>query len=344
MRSFPSWLSSGSRIAVPLAALASLFIAVAAHAKEPRVIVGQGSHTYEWAGNWPRFPVPGMYVGSTHGDVVVDSQDRVYFSTDTSNTIYTVKPDGRVLRIWGTPFAAGAHGLRLAKDGGREVIWLTHLKRHEVVKLSLDGEVLMTLTYPRKLPVYKEAKEFTPTAVDVNANGDVYVADGYGKGWVHQWNANGEHIRSWDGSEGGAGKFNQPHGIGIDARGAEPLVVVADRQNHRLQLFTLDGKFVKEVKEDLRRPSKVVTKGADLMIVDLEGRVTIFDKDYKVVAQLGDNSVPELRGTFEVPPERWKAGEFISPHGAAWDSKGNLYVQDWNAYGRVTKLRRIKAK
>lgn len=150
-------------------------------------------------------------------------------------------------------------------------------------------------------------------------------------------------MQSWNGREGAAGAFIEPHGVGIDARGAEPRVVVADRGNHRLQLFTLDGKYVDVVTEDLRRPSKVVTNGKDLMIVDLQGRVTIFDVAYKVVAQLGDNSVPELRGTFPVPPAKWKAGEFISPHGAAWDSHGNLYVEDWNQWGRVTKLRRVQS-
>jgi hypothetical protein len=329
---------------VAFAVWGMLLLTRPASAKEAPVIVGQGIHTYEWVPGWLKLPMAGMFIGPTHGDVVIDSKDRIHFSTDAANTIYTVNTDGKILRIWGSRFSGGAHGLRLVKDGDREVIWLTHIKKGEVFKVSLEGDVLMTLPYPQKPEIYKDATEYKPTAVDVAPNGDVYVVDGYGKGWLHQWNAKGEYIRSWDGSKGKAGPFAQPHGVGIDPRGAEPRVVVADRKNHRLQLFTLEGEFVDEVKEDLRLPSKVVARGDDLLIVDLQGRVTIFDKAYKVVAQLGDNSDPSLRGKFDVPPDKWKAGEFTSPHGAAWDSKGNLYVEDWNTYGRINKLKRVTKK
>ncbi len=315
-----------------------------AYAKDPPVMVGQGAHTYEWVKNWLKVPLPGMFIGPTHGDVVIDSKDHIYFSTETANSLYTVQTDGRILHVGGWPFSAGAHGLRLVKDGAREVIWMTHTGRHEVLKLSLEGELLMTLKYPDKVSAYKEAKEYLPTAVDVGPNGDVYVVDGYGKGWAHQWNAKGEYVRSWDGSDGKAGKFHQPHGIGVDLRGAEPRLVIADRLNHRLQLFTLEGRYIDEVHEDLRKPSKIVTRGDDLLIVDLEGRITIFDKAYKVVAQLGDNSNPDFRGKFDVGPESWKDGEFIAPHGAAWDSKGNLYVTEYNKAGRINKLLRAKTK
>ena len=55
------------------------------------------------------------------------------------------------------------------------------------------------------------------------------------------------------------------------------------------------------------------------------------------------HSDASLRGKNPVPPEKWKDGEFTAPHGACWDSKGDLYVEDWNATGRINKLKRIKA-
>lgn len=321
-------------------------------------VLGVGAHTYRWVPDWLKLP-PGALLGPTHGDVVVDSRDRIFFTTDTVNALYTVDTNGRVLRVAGWRWGAGGHGLRLVQEpepgragkGGRpatrEVLWLAHLRRHEVLKLSLDGEILMTLPYPQAGGIYAEAKEYVPTAVDVAPTGDIYVVDGYGKGWLHQYAPDGALIRSWNGAGGPlgeAGTFKQPHGVGIDTRGPEPRVVVADRQNHRLQLFTLDGRFVREVHEELRLPSKVVCRGDDLLVVDLQGRVTLFDRDYRVLAQLGDNRDPELRGKFDINPEAWRAGEFISPHGAAWDSRGNLYVQDWNAFGRVSKLQRVRGK
>jgi hypothetical protein len=314
-----------------------------ARAADPSPRLGAGAHTYEWVTNWLKLPA-GMTIGSTHGDVVIDSRDRIYFSTDTGNGIVVTDTEGRIQRVFGQELGGGGHGLRLVREGASEVIWIAHPARHEAFKIALDGRVLQTLPAPDLPGIYKDVAEFKPTAVDVAPNGDVYVVDGYGRYWLHRYDAQGKLLQSWNGREGGAGAFVEPHGVGIDARGSEPRVVVADRRNHRLQIFTLDGKYVGVVTADLRLPSKVVTKGKDMVVVDLQGRVTIFDTEYKAIAQLGDNSVPELRGTFPVPPSKWKVGEFISPHGAAWDSKGNLYVQDWNQWGRVTKLRRVNAK
>jgi hypothetical protein len=304
------------------------------------VRMGQGGHTYEWVSGWLKLP-PGMNVGQTHGDVVVDAQDRIYFSVDTGNALFQTDAEGHIARVFGQALGGGVHGMRLVKEAsGREVIWLAHLNRHEVMKISLEGEILLTIPFPDKNGMYKEAKEYVPTALDVAPNGDVYVVDGYGRNWLHRFNAKGEYLQSWNGTEG-AGPFREPHGVGIDLRGPEPRVVVADRRNHRLQRFTLDGKYVDKVEKDLRLPSKVVTRGQDLLVVDLDGRITVFDEAYEVVAQLGDNPNLELRGKYPVPPSDWKDGEFIAPHGAAWDSKGNLYVADWNAFGRINKLARV---
>ena len=59
------------------AAILSVLVATHAHAKG--VAVGEGAHSYEWVSDWLKLP-PGMTVGSTHGDVVVDAQDRIYLS------------------------------------------------------------------------------------------------------------------------------------------------------------------------------------------------------------------------------------------------------------------------
>lgn len=314
-----------------------------AFAKEAPVLVGQGAHTYRWQKNWLQLP-PGMTVGQTHGDVVVDAQGRIIFSTDTNNAIVVADARGRVLKVWGHNLGGGSHGLRLAKEGKTEVLWIASLKRHAAIKFSLEGQELLSIPFPSANGMYQKEDDYKPTALDVAPNGDIYVVDGYGKGWLHRFSADGKWVSSWNGSEGAAGAFKEPHGVGLDLRGPEPRVVVADRRNHRLQLFTLEGKFVSAVTEDLRLPSKVVTQGDSLLVVDLQGRVTIFDKNYKVIAQLGDNENPDLRGKYDVAPDLWKDGQFTSPHGAAWDKQGNLYVQDWNAHGRMSKLVRVRAR
>ena len=309
---------------------------------QDKIILGDGAHKYEWIKGWAKLPEGMKYVGSTHGNVGVDAKDRVYFNTDSDNAVIIFEPDGTFVKGWGKEFR-GAHGMKIAKEGDKEVLWLCSLGRSEVIKLTLDGEVLMTIPFPEKSGVYKAKGEYKPTGVAIAPNGDIYVGDGYGKSWVHQWNAKGEYIRSWDGSEREGGRFQTPHGVCLDLRASTPYLIVADRGRSRLQTFTLDGKFVSEAKEGLRSPCTLNILGDDIIVPDLQGRITILGKDNKLIAHLGENEDPKKRGNFGVAPEDWKDGQFTAPHGATWDSKGDLYVEDWNKSGRINKMKRIKA-
>jgi len=303
-------------------------------------VIGEGAHRYAWVHDWIKLP-PGVTLASTHGCVAVDSQDRIYVNTDNEHAVIVLKTDGTFISSWGKEFAKGAHGMCIVKDGDQEVLWLTHLGRAEVVKCTLAGAVLQTIPWPEKSGIYKAAKEYKPTAVAIAANGDVYVADGYGKGYLHRFTAKGDYVQSWNGSDRQGGTFKTPHGVAIDTRASGPRVIVADRANGRLQFFSLDGKYLAET-TGMRNPCKVVIRGDDLVIPDLQGRVTIVGKDDQIICHLGDNPDAKKRGNFGLPPAQWKDGEFSAPHGAAWDSQGNLYVEDWNSTGRVSKLARLK--
>ena len=91
----------------------------------------------------------------------------------------------------------------------------------------------------------------------------------------------------------------------------------------------------------LRRPCKIQQRDEYLVIPDLAGRVTILDGSNELVTHLGDNPDESLRAVNGVPREQWVDGLFLAPHSAVWDEQGNLYVMDWNAVGRVNKLRRL---
>lgn len=304
--------------------------------RQDKIVLEAGPNKYEWVSGWLKLP-SNVSLSSTHGCVAVDSQDRIFFNTENENAVIIVDNDGNYVKSFGKDFKGGAHGMTIVKEGDKEVLWLSSLSRSEILKCSLDGEVLLAIPYPEKSGVYSKKQEYKPTSVAVAPNGDVYVGDGYGKSWCHRFNAKGEYVQSWN--EGKGGKLNQPHGIQIDTRGAEPIVAVADRGNSQIQTFTLDGKPIAAHKEGLRRPCKVYVRGELTLIPDLQGRITLLDKDYKLIAHLGENEDPKKQGNFGV--KEFKDGQFTAPHGAAIDSKGNLYVEDWNTLGRVNKLRKV---
>jgi hypothetical protein len=214
----------------------------------------------------------------------------------------------------------------------------------------LKGEKVLEIGYPKDAKnskgelCYPDEKKYVPTfiAFAPGENADFYVTDGYGSHYVHRYNFKGEYISTFGGHGSGEGQLNCPHGIWCDTRDpSNPTIVVADRANVRLQWFTLDGKYIKMVTQELRHPCHFDQQGTDLLIPDLKGRVTIFDKENKLITHLGDNPDKSQWANHGVKREQLKPGDFCTPHGAIWDRAGNIFVTEWLPYGRVTKLRKV---
>ncbi|MEP7270052.1 MAG: hypothetical protein ABI882_01030 [Acidobacteriota bacterium] len=333
-----SFLSRSAGMLV--SAVAAPLVLTSSRTAAASIVLGEGRHRYEWITGWAKLP-DGMAFGNTHGAVVIDRQGRVLMNSDTENAVIIFDPNGKFIKAWGKEWKGGSHGMALHREGRNEFVYLTHHSRHEFAKFTLDGEVVWIKGYPQDSKVYQKADEFRPTGVAVAPNGDFYVTDGYGKSWVHQYNAKGDYVRSWGGLGAEPGKLKQPHGIWIDGREKTPRVLVADRANHRLQWFSLNGEYLSMLDEGLRLPSNFHELGKDIVIADLQGRVTIIDGQNKIVTHLGDNTDPEKRGKNPIPREQWADGQFISPHCPRWDSQGNLYVAEWLSTGRITKLKRL---
>lgn len=304
------------------------------------VVLGKGEHIYEVVEGWGKLPARVKY-GYTHG-VQVDSAERVIIHNQSCDAVIIFDREGRFIKSWGPEFAGGAHGCHLSKEDGAEYLYLSDYVRHIVVKTTLDGEVIWTLGYPKEANIYQSKEEFKPTNVAVAPNGDFYVADGYGLSWIHQYNARAEYIRSWGGKGSAPGQLDCPHGIWVDTRTDTPVVIVADRSNRRLQLFTLDGRHLGFASDGLRLPCHFDQRQDELLVPDLHGVVTILDAENKPVVHLGDNpSVWDVKGWPNLPRKTWQVGKFISPHAACWDASGDIYVVEWTVEGRVTKLRRV---
>jgi hypothetical protein len=312
------------------------------------IIYGRGAHTYEVIDNWAKRPDDKPW-GNTH--MVQELADgRILIHHIGPESVHEYDPDGKFIKAWGGEFQGAAHGMDLRTEGGEEFLYFAASKQHRVVKMSTKGERVFELTYPKDAknaagePCYVDQKKFVPTFTAFAPSGDFYVTDGYGANYVHRYNIKGEYVSTFGGTGHAEGQLACPHGIHCDTRDpANPTILVADRTNHRLQWFTLEGKHIKTVTDELRDPCHFDQQGTDLLIPDLKGRVTIFDKDDKLVVHLGDNPDPSKRRNNGVPKDALTPGDFCTPHGAIWDRAGNIYVTEWLKYGRVTKLRKVSA-
>ncbi|MCW3053855.1 MAG: repeat-containing protein [Chthonomonadales bacterium] len=326
---------------------AGLALAHGAEAEQqtPKIVLGEGDHKYECLHDW-LVPPDNIQWGDTQG-LAQDAKGNLYITHtvnkagESKDAIVVFDKNGKFLTSWGSRFAGGGHGIDIRKEHGKEVIYHCDTAHRQVVKTTLTGDVLWEKGLPTEAGVYKEKNPFVPTNVAFAPNGDFYIADGYGSHWIHQYNLKGEWIRTFGGPGTEPGKFRTPHGICLDTRREEPLLVITDRANSRLQYFTLDGKYVSMVTEGMRKPCYFGIRDDHMIVADLQSTVTLLDKDNKVVVQLGDGAaIPDLRGH---PRSDFIPGKFIHPHAAKYLHNGDILVAEYVPIGRITLLRKMRA-
>ncbi|MGE5682402.1 MAG: hypothetical protein ACM34K_16155 [Bacillota bacterium] len=310
------------------------------------MIIGNGINKYEWIDNWARIPESetGKLNGRTHG-IAVSQSGKVIVFHQADPALLVFNDDGSLYSAWGSRFS-GAHGLTLVKEGEREFIWITDEFSGEVAELSLTGETVMLLSTPPH-PAYLTGK-FSPTWVAVDeerfgGNGDIWVADGYGMSLVHKFNKRGRYVYTLSGKEGEAGRFNCPHSVFIDRRRSRPELLIADRGNKRIQVYDTDGNYNRSFGESyLSCPCSFVTYGDQLIIPELSAKLTIVDINDLLACYIGDNEQTcRLPGWPDHPNDLLTEGKFNSPHSAAADYAGNIYVVEWIKGGRITKLQKL---
>jgi len=310
------------------------------------MVLETSGRRYEFVEDWATIPdtESGRENGRTHG-VEVTEDGRVVVFTQADPGVLIFDSSGELEDSWGSRFG-GAHGLTHVVEDGDERLWLTDQDSAEVVKTTLEGEPLRTLEPPTH-SAYDDG-DFVPTWVAVaerrhGGSGDVWVADGYGESLVHRYSAEGVYQESIDGSAGAAGPFDCPHGIMVDTRGADSELYVADRGNERVQVFDLDGEFQRSFGEDvLTSPCAFDVHDGELVVPELYARTTLFDADDELIGSVGENeAVCDDDDWPNVPEDLLAAGEFNSPHDAAFDSQGNIFTVEWIVGGRISKLERL---
>lgn len=281
-------------------------------------------------------------IGPAHGGAAVDRAGNFYVSTDSERGILVFSPGGKYLRHFGPPLI---HGLHLQREKDGEYLYAARPNFHEVVKIKTDGTTAWTMGYPAESGLYSKAEEFNPTNAVALADGTIFVADGYGKNYIHKYDRNRKYIKSFGGQ--GAmpaedGKFNRCHGLAVDTRYKKPRLIVCNRESGRVEQWDTDGNLIKILQRNLRMPAAAHVSGDYVAVAELQGRVTVLDKDNNIAAYLGDNPNPSQRANYGLPPAQWTDGIINSAHGVVIDKQGNVIVSEWSQFGRLHKFEAVK--
>ena len=264
------------------------------------VILGSGEHRYRVVENWAKLPDGWEFKDAAA--VACDRKDNVYVFNRGEHPMIVFDRDDN---------------LYCTDDGD-----------HTVRKCTTDGKVLLTIGIPDKPAPYMSGEPFhrcTHTAL--SPKGEIYVSDGYGNAKVHKYSPDGKRILSWGEPGTDPGQFNIVHNIVTDAEG---WVYVADRENHRVQVFDGNGKYETQW-VNMHRPCGLYCCGGaqpefiigelgpgmpiTRNIPNIGPRLSFVDGKGKLIARLGGEAGPGL-----------ETGKFIAPHGLAVDSRGDIYV------------------
>lgn len=309
--------------------------------------------------------------------LVFDSDGQLVYSWGNRTPFagaYATPEEPTRLRWRGSEFVT-PHGITIAADGH---VWLVDVGAHTVTKCTPGGHrLLMILPGPRAVvdavelaaaagkvhepaPLHGGAAFNQPCGVEVSrrAGGLAYVCDGYGNSRVHAFDkTTGAHRFSWGESGTQEGMFNLPHAAAIHygaaVDGTADRLLLADRENHRVQIFAMDGTYLAQWR--VHRP-------CGIRLATLPGRG---DTPFAFVCQLsashatqhtgGPNhleqwtpsigncvTVHALDGTIVhrigTPTPRDSPEGMVEPHGVAVDSAGAVYTANV-AYHRVGAFR-----
>ena len=155
------------------------------------------------------------------------------------------------------------HGLTIDEN---DELWLVDVGAHVITHCTMSGErKMMLLPGPRVITDTKQMKNLVGekqvpalqqsgkpfnkpcnVAVQRRPDGHIFVCDGYGNSRIHCFRrSDGAHMRSWGTSGTRLGEFNLPHdAVVLHKHTSSPMddqLLVADRENHRVQIFALDG-------------------------------------------------------------------------------------------------------
>lgn len=305
--------------------------------KEKNSTVGHGDFTYKVDKDWgiqdpSQFPVKDCH------EMVMDKNQRLIMTTNhKKNNILIYDRSGKILEAWGTEFP-GAHGLTIAEEGNEEFLYITDYKTHKVCKTDLKGNILITYNAPPEIPDYETPDQFKPTETAIAPNGDLYIADGYGKDFIIQYDSQGNFVRYFGGRGKADDQFDCAHGITFDHRDpANPSLLITSRSANEFKRFSLDGRHLETISMPGCFICRPVLKGNLIYFAviitnkwdSFDGMLAVLDQNNNVLSLPG-GSKPAYKDGVLLPPV-YDQKTFLNPHDVCVDSDDNLYVPQWNS-------------
>lgn len=301
------------------------------------IVIGHGSHRYKIDLNWGALNADFYPVNDCH-EMVQDSRGRIVLLTNhTKNNVIIYDKSGNLIEVWGTEFP-GAHGLTLNVEGGEDFLYIADNNRHEVIKTTIDGKIVLQLPYPKATGKYENPNQYIPTETAIAPNGDIYVADGYGLQYIVHYDAQGNLKNVFGGRGEGDEYFDNAHGICYDDRDKEnPCLLITARQRNELKRFSLDGKLLEIIPLPGAFICRPVIHGQHVYLATIwsgtgsanTGFVSILDEKNQLISAPGGSTPIYKNGRLEPMHQTIKV--FQHPHDVCVDEEENLYVAQWNS-------------
>ena len=215
--------------------------------------------------------------------------------------------DGKFLSSWGAGLFKFPHAIRIVPENGEDRVWLCDEHHNQFYKFTTDGKLLQTIGEKGKrsdtgVPesewgsaAYKQVTHGggpfnLPTDIAFAPDGSMFITDGYGNARVHKFSKDAQYQFSWGEPGTAPGQFNLPHGVWIDRRGR---VLVADRENDRVQVFDQNGKLLNVWPTKLVGVAFFYVDDDDVVYVPEHnaGMVSILNLDGERLATWGDGPI-----------------------------------------------------
>jgi DNA-binding beta-propeller fold protein YncE len=291
--------------------------ALAQRPSDPALLVPQEAPALDYVLAPTAFTLPAGVTMNATASVAFDRMGHMIVLTRSMEAFYEFDANGTFVRSYGGNLFTRAHGIKVDGQGN---IWATDVGAHVVHKVDRSGKVLLTLGTKGEAGEWNEAagsrKLTQPTDVAIAPNGDVFVSQGHtpganGDARVLKFDKDGKYLAQWGGKGNQPGKFQVAHGLDIDPQGN---LWVADRENQRIQVFTPDGTFVREMRFAGLPCSIAIGAQQAFMVNGYAAQIVQMDLTGKVLAVMGKPG----KGP----------GEFGEAHVMAISPKGEILVAD----------------